>query len=1041
MNRLAPRATTLLVVVLLVASPMVGAIGTVGAQDAPDGFVGVPDTNIVEDLPVTENRSLTASDLKGSVMASDNASSLQVIVTTPERAGEYVNSSEVGASGDTALVFQDETNHAGREVAVPASAIREAVGHTPNVVHGVHESGESWTAQVEARNGLLIFEIPEFSANSVTFEGTVSITGDPAVDGSSYSVDVGNPSEVGNYHINVTGRETTEWDNASASGLANGDTLAVESAGHEVHGPAGGDPEVVLTGEGFETSETASASSVSPPHSTSLAVDGNLEPTGPSAGSEPVLEVTGYYQEFSHFSSNFDAKPILGNAYDNNLQIGGEVRLDSPPDTITDLRIGWGGYGASNVTANVYIVEETPDTDHGEGTLVKEGWSPSVQSSETIDIQDYQVGSGPITVEFETTGGGDSSTGAWEIQADDGASSTYLTTRTFTRDLYGDVTAINKPDISASANDGTSHDFGSFADGETATTEFDVSASATQLDFSGTGEFNYKLDYVDRSATQDPAVDLDGDGTNEVSHSGLLMDGETATYQASSLSPGDDTATISTAGGSTVGVDVRLKEVVETRDPSVEVNGRWANYTGSLAEGETAQLDTNTSWIQDGQNRINVSVGDGSLSSDAPTPAVGFDYRHSAEVQASTSYVANGWEESYEINHTFAGDREDMTVTIPFSRTIHDIRYVETSVTGGEWSNVSSDKWELTDGTTLTLEADDTDGDPGFEAGDELSVRTAGYKVQVENGEITVTDPTKPSDPSLDAGIRVDDVALGFHISVGDSYRGDRVHYVYDASWDEDDETILDADGNQALYLPDAVPGGTTRVTTIPMEVGLKSGDVGIHVSDPDTPEIEVGAGREDVGADVTYKWYPASSGTQYGLYSLSRTRYLDKQDAGDEFVALTDDDSEETLQIQRPGEDAGSGGGGGGDDSGLGSGGSWQTSGPDTTLQEFGVVAGWAGLVIVLIGATGRSELSGRRRWIIVGAIAGGTGLFSLEVLRPGAVSGAVESSLEEIIPLAGLAAIGIVGYSVFTWWQSRKAEASTPETQVNLEVGGGSD
>jgi len=49
-----------------------------------------------------------------------------------------------------------------------------------------------------------------------------------------------------------------------------------------------------------------------------------------------------------------------------------------------------------------------------------------------------------------------------------------------------------------------------------------------------------------------------------------------------------------------------------------------------------------------------------------------------------------------------------------------------------------------------------------------------------------------------------------------------------------------------------------------------------------------------------------------------------------------------------------------------------------------------------------------------------------------------AIGSGLEEVVPLAGLAAIGLVGYSIYSWWQTRQAEASTPETSVEFDLGG---
>jgi len=100
------------------------------------------------------------------------------------------------------------------------------------------------------------------------------------------------------------------------------------------------------------------------------------------------------------------------------------------------------------------------------------------------------------------------------------------------------------------------------------------------------------------------------------------------------------------------------------------------------------------------------------------------------------------------------------------------------------------------------------------------------------------------------------------------------------------------------------------------------------------------------------------------------------------------------------------------------------------------GVVAGWAAFVVLLVVATGRSSVRGRKHWILVGSLGGRTGLLALEVIRPGVVWSALSSGLRKVVPLAGLAAIALVGYSTYSWWKKRKAEASTPETKVTFDL-----
>ncbi|WP_241432656.1 hypothetical protein [Haloarcula marismortui] len=1102
-------------------------------------MVTIPDTNVVEDLPVGASSQLTRADLKGSVMASRDADSLQVIVTTPERASGYVNGSRVSGSGDRALVFRDNSSHSGRDVAVPADAVRETVGHVPNVVHGVHEDGTSWTAEVEARNGLLIFYIPHFSSNSVTFEGEVSIRETPAVDGSTTNYQIGDSSNTGEFEINVSGADSSETETVSGSALTDGSTLdfqvagtdpatdaSVTFTGHEETSPAsssgtgsgtvsvGGnvDPtgeQVSVTGDTSSTTDSASGTGVSPSHSTSLSVGGNLAPSGPSTNNKPEITVTGHSATVSEIevqNSETDA------AYTLTKADGFDAEMLITPETsgkITQItpHIGTTYKSKDGTTVDIYIKQEGVDTEDAEGKLVKSNWDPTWTTGEqTIPLDsDYEVTAGKdYTVHFATADTGGS--GRLKIDVDTDASQTAWSSYAWpTKQWRADLdTTIQQPvdNLAVSMGDGTSANLGKFADGETKTAEIGFSEDASKIDFSGSGgAIDYTLDWTERAATKDPSIDVDGDGTDEASwtgvytssdtttsksvdglsvgsnsvststtsgpapswdlswtertatvdpsvdidsdgsaeaaYSGKLTEGQTHTESVPDLAVGS-TGTISTTSGS-VDLSVTMTEHTVTSDPRVLVNGNETGYTGRLDPGQQASLTTDTAWINDGSNTVEVRVGDGTLSSDAPTPAVDMEYTHTASAVVDTTYAADGWEESYNVSHTFAGDRENAELRIPFSQRIYQITTVEKSVNGGSWQSVSSSNWELQNGTDLVVQLKDTDGTTDVvEAGDQVAIRTAGNKFQTTNGAITITDPTTPDDQGLDTGFRVDSKATGFRLEVGGTPLGDQVHYTHTESWEApEDRAVLSADGSQDLRLPNAQTGGSARVTTIPLEPQLDSGDVGIQVVDPDNPTLAVDPGESGSGATVQYRWHDAVPGEQYGLYSLGKERYVDKKDAGESYVQLADDDSQETLVIKQP--DGSSGGGGFSSGGGQIASGAWDNGEDGINLQQIAVIVGWAVFSLLLVAATGRSSLSGRPRWILVGTVSGGLGLLALEILRPGAVSGALNQGIQEIVPLAGLAGIGIAVYSVWQWWQARREEATTPDTQVVL--GGNSD
>ncbi|WP_435145932.1 hypothetical protein [Halobaculum sp. P14] len=1127
---------------LLVATAALGPIGfAASAAAAPDGFVTLPDSNVQEDLPVGTSASLRASDLEGSVMASSHASSLQVVVTTPDRASSYVNGTTVGGGGGVALIFMDDTNHQGRRVAVPADAVREAVGHVPEVVHGVHEDGSSWTSPVDARNGLLIFEIPKFSANSVTFEGTASITASPAVDGSSYSYELGSPDIVDDYQINVTGSTATAWDNESATALSDGDTMSLSVGGDgEPTGPSAGEPVVRFTGRSTSVSDSfsgtgaqdgdttsfsisgddvtngkvtftgkvttsngdVSGSGVSPGETVSVANPGNIAPTGPGPNGDPELTLTAQSGTQTVPSLNEDSyKAVLG------ADRSGEVQINNVGGVITEVRINVFS-GSTGAYSDIYIVKgEGVDGTTGEGTQVASDVQFASSGWTTVDVQDVVVGSSQtVTVEFRP---GASASDLAQIWTDSSSSTSTMSAGTASdpnlQNAWGHVRLTTGPTVSATV-DGTTHSYGAVAPGQSETLEVPLAASTSSIDFTGAGTaFNWTLAKTDRNATENPGVDLDGDGSPEGQYTGVLRQGDTATVALSGLTTGSQTATflsagagfdwtiafdrlefsenpgvdidgdgtpdanyqgilepgetatadlsglststtqltVQTAGSTIVDTAVLFEERTLTTNPRVIVNGHETGgaAVGTLADGETASLDTDTSWIVDGTNNVSVQVGDGTLSSDAPTPQVGLNYSHSAEVLVSTSYVGGSWVERYNVSYTFSGDREDPTVTVPFSNTIYDIRTVEQRVGDGAWTSVPSSDWTLQNGTTLVVHVSDADGSTGVEAGDTIALRTTGYKANAVDGSITVTDPTTPADATLDAGIRIDSVGDQFRIGVGGTEFGDRLHYAHSESWKSPAETaVIGADGTQALFFPNAKAGGSARITTLPVKPIPANGDVGVSVVDADGPVLAVGPGNAGAGSEVTFRYLGSSAGETYGLYSLDAKRYVDKSEAGAAFVDLVDDDSEEQLAIKQPSSDGlsgtGSGGGVGGNVDVSGSG-IWSEDGPGVLFREIAVVVAWAALVLLLVAATARSSLTGRRRWAAVGVVSLASGLLSLEILRPGTVSNAVSGGLQEIIPLAGLAAIGIIGYSIVSWWQARQAEASTPETKVSLNLG----
>lgn len=386
-------------------------------------------------------------------------------------------------------------------------------------------------------------------------------------------------------------------------------------------------------------------------------------------------------------------------------------------------------------------------------------------------------------------------------------------------------------------------------------------------------------------STVDPSVTFNT-GEN-VSYSGTLSGGETVT-ETVDLSTA--TSSLEVAVDGIVSVDVQFRERTPTMDPSVGLNtqsgGAWANQTGVLSDGETTSLSINKSALQEGTNTLEVAVGDGSLSADAPAPKVGIEYSHDAAAEKTVNYQAEQWSERYNVSHTYATQREDASLTVPFAQDVAEIRSVEKRVGGGDWETVPESSYAL-DGTTMDVDLGTV------QENTTVDVRAVGGTVDAQNMSITVLEPSAPGE-RLDSRIEVMSAGTNPRIEVGDN----RVTYAYNESWSADDSALF-AGGDQTLRLPSADSGGTFRASTIPVEVSPVSGDVAVSVNEPQTTEptffVEPGSNPDN---EVEYTYLNAKDDTKYILYSQTDSVVRDSGTASSP-ITLTDDDSEETLQFQ----------------------------------------------------------------------------------------------------------------------------------------------
>jgi hypothetical protein len=787
---------------------------------------------------------------------------------------------------------------------------------------------------------MLVFEVPHFSSNTVTFSGEVSIESNPATNGSSYQYTLNSVDSVSDPVVNLTGEPSTEWDNVTESGIKDGDSI-------------------------------------------SISVAGNADPTGPSSNNNPTVTVTGTALE------DFE---------------DGDVSIQSTKWS------GWSG-DTTNLTAQSSLTLSGDVSGKlSEGNL--DGVTATRDNEAKIDKVSVEFKSNNQTgEEFETVGG---------LLLKD-SNGNYISSVRFRAD--GDIeTAWSGTDI-GTWETGTSYEVEITPD--YANSQFDVSINdgaitASNLDTEGgSGVKNLSLinrlsgteayfDDITTKPTENPSVDVDNDGTDDVTINGTLQPGESQTKEVD-LSAGDDTAQVSMGSG-TADFEFHLKERTLTTDPAVELNGESVSYSGTLSDGETTSLSLNESALTTGQNQVNVSVGDGSLSTDAPAPVVGLDYRHSATDKQSVNYTGEKWSESYNVSRSYATDRASASLTIPFAGDVAGITDVEKSVNGGSWSTVSQDSYSLNQ-TTLTVDLGSVSG------GDSVAVRATGRRVNVINGSITVTDPTVMGD-RLDTKFRIDSWSDSAFISLANTPDSSRLNYVYDSSWDSSESYMrFTASGYRFLHMPVASVGDEARISTIPVRPEPASGDVVVSVDEPRTQEPQFTVRSGEIEDDsVSFTYLNAQDETHYVLKSKTNGIVVDDGTANSP-LTLEDDDSAETLVFLVDEEVASSSEQDGPIGGPIEVDDSSPLSSPTVVVLAWGLLT--AGFYVVqrrIGGPDGfRIPLVGSITFpggviTLLGSL--GSGVLIIEIFS-GRISKALAGVISSIGPIAGIAAVGIA-----VWW-----------------------
>lgn len=655
--------------------------------------------------------------------------------------------------------------------------------------------------------------------------------------------------------------------NITATPAADGDQFVYNAS------DGGENLAINVTGTVNREWDNVTATGVNASSSRSISVAGNMEPVGPT-GSDPVLTITAGdlgTNSYNPVSAEGDGttdqiREFIGDTGGDATQAT-EVKLN--PDytgkfenitVIKESTIG-SDYG---FTVDIYLVQENPDGVFGEGKKIG-NWDPAFSSgSETIELSDeYNVSKGTnYTVEFVTTStDNDGTKDTIYFGHDDSGPSGWIVTKEGPDpDGYGSIKISEKTqlnNLNVTDGNGEKFTFGDFSSGQEKSKQVNVSTASTELNWSG-----------------------DGDGVFDWT--------------------------------------LELQERTQTVDPVVELNSENDSYSGTLSDGETVSLSIPDSAIANGTNTVNITVGDGTLSSDAPTPQVNMNYSHDIPKQKSVDYQAEAWSERYTVARTWEEDTANATLKIPWaSDHVVALRNVSVKYEDDTGTLVNTDdnpNYYFTDSGAVVIELGDVN------AGWTTTVDADGSKVQVTNGTITVLQPTDQGS-TLDTKIRIESKSSGFHIAVGGTVEGSQVHYPHNETWSGEDAYAKFEPGKQKVHLPNAGAGSETRLRTLPLEVSPDSGEVLIEVPDDRVnktePVYRVRPGST-TGDSYSVTFVNAKDSTDYILYDETNGIVIDFGTASSPLTLSADDDEKAIIQFELDDDSSG----GGGDDGGGGGGG-----------------------------------------------------------------------------------------------------------------------
>ncbi|WP_143420645.1 hypothetical protein [Halorubrum ezzemoulense] len=572
---------------------------------------------------------------------------------------QTMNVETAGVDGEPAIVLEDDRTHDGRWVSIETAWFEEHLGEIPNAAYVTHEDGSRYAAALNVRGESAAFYVREFSTNTVTFDGEVTLSGEEAGDGTEFQYDL-NATDVGAPSINLTGVETTQADSVSArrtdgeslgfsvgggsepsdetvmlTGIEETNTRQIEytttgTVDPSISGNVDPDPTTVtIEGNGFGSRTVSdSVTTVSDGYSTSVNLQGSLTDTAQSA--TPTVELTGVTN-----TAQESASAVLSNNQELSLNPQGsgsptsetiqfEGRSTTSTKTVSGTTdrssdVSLSVQGNQNPKNAVLTVSNTKNRDSHTTTdgshLYQESYTWSFSQSADIDrigldhreissasadgaeIKVY-VNGGQVAHRTVSNQGGDTEYIDISPQHVNDVKVEHISGSSMTIDSV-DVREVAETDVSATI-DGQTYNFGSGGQ-----KSVDLSASTSTIDFTAelSNSFDYSLEYDAVTKTENPSVSIGG--STVASYTGTLNQGETVSEQVE-LSLGSQTATTSVSGE--VEVTASWTERTQTTSPVVELNGETSSYSGTLSDGETTTLSFPDDSLNAGSNTISLSL-------------------------------------------------------------------------------------------------------------------------------------------------------------------------------------------------------------------------------------------------------------------------------------------------------------------------------------------------------------------------------------------------------------------------------------------------